>query len=282
MSHQHGVLTKFIAYFWLIILFITWSTSLIGVDAIRVQGRLGIEKEVLNTVKINLPLLFLVKVSVRLPIGRLKSFDLDKIESLLNPPATDKRSLTTPASHPSELTNSEKSKWALLEIRRLTYKLGKYHRRIREISNERSRTYSTFDFDRNELLELGKLKAEVYRKLEDIKGLRRAFIRFVKGLKCNAKPLEPWVPLKYRSQQVPSIYYRLGKRKVPGLVQRVDRAKSLGKSNSEAQPQITKEQPKITEDSPRDDIRHLLSILEAKGAANPARARGRRRIPRGF
>ncbi|KAK1936298.1 hypothetical protein X943_002634 [Babesia divergens] len=106
-----------------------------------------------------------------------------------------------------------KVNWADWEIRRFTYKLGTANKQMRRLVKEYQVMRNTFTCSKEDLENIRKNKREVTVKLRIASRLRRLFMVYKNGLLSNVEPNVPYVPLKYRSENVPADFYALGTRK---------------------------------------------------------------------
>ncbi|GBE60141.1 DEAD-box family helicase [Babesia ovata] len=103
--------------------------------------------------------------------------------------------------------------WAEWEIRRFGYKLGTANRQLRQLAEKHKALRNSFTSSKEELDKVRQAKHEVSVKLRIASRLRRLFITYKNGLLANVQPRVPYVPLKYRSENVPADFYSLGTRK---------------------------------------------------------------------
>ncbi|CDR94708.1 hypothetical protein, conserved [Babesia bigemina] len=103
--------------------------------------------------------------------------------------------------------------WSEWEIRRFGYKLGTANRQLRKLAEKHKVMRNSFTSSKEELDKLRQAKHEVSVKLRIASRLRRLFITYRNGLLTNAQPRVPYVPLKYRNENVPTDFYSLGTRK---------------------------------------------------------------------
>ncbi|EDO07530.1 uncharacterized protein BBOV_IV011780 [Babesia bovis T2Bo] len=120
---------------------------------------------------------------------------------------------------PSKKDNIKKSlirtklAWAEWEIRRFGYKLGTANRQLRKLSGRYRELRNSFTASKEELSAISASKREVSVKLRIAARLRRLFSTYRNGLLSGSQPKVPYVPLCFRSKDVPTEFYNLGNRK---------------------------------------------------------------------